>query len=276
MKKEIRTICYDEALDIEVYRLEGISQPFPNHFHDHYVVGFLENGKRKLSCKNKEYALQEYDIVLFNPGDNHSCVQNDGGTLDYCGFNISKARMLTLATEVTGKSQLPGFVRNVTCDGELLCYLQPLHKMIMDGSNEFEKEEYLLLMISLLLDRYSQPFESCVPECCEEIENACTFIRQHHTERVCLDQICQYAGLSKSTLLRAFTKLKGVTPYRYLQTVRVNEAKKLLEQGIAPVDAALRTGFSDQSHFTNFFSMFIGLTPGAYQEIFIHKSNIAD
>ena len=90
----------------------------------------------------------------------------------------------------------------------------------------------------------------------------------HFTERIYLDQICRHAGLSKSTLLRAFTKEKGVTPYRYLETVRINEAKKLLSEGVPPVEAAIRTGFSDQSHFTNYFNQFIGLAPGTYREIF--------
>lgn len=44
MNKEIRTICYDEELHIEAYHLEGIVQPFPNHFHEHYVIGFIEDG----------------------------------------------------------------------------------------------------------------------------------------------------------------------------------------------------------------------------------------
>ena len=44
--------------------------------------------------------------------------------------------------------------------------------------------------------------------------------------------------------------------------------KKLLEKGVAPVDAAVTTGFSDQSHFSNFFKEFIGLTPKQYQRIF--------
>ena len=35
-----------------------------------------------------------------------------------------------------------------------------------------------------------------------------------------------------------------------------------------PAEAALRTGFSDQRHFTNFFTRFIGLSPGTYREIF--------
>ena len=78
-----------------------------------------------------------------------------------------------------------------------------------------------------------------------------------------------YAGLSKSTLLRAFTKSKGVTPYCYLENIRIGVAKKLLEQGVAPIEAALQTGFSDQSHFTNYFNRFIGLAPGVYREIFL-------
>ena len=91
-----------------------------------------------------------------------------------------------------------------------------------------------------------------------------------------LDQICHLEGLSKSTLLRAFTKSKGVTPYSYLQNIRIGEAKKLLEQGLPPVEAALQTGFSDQSHFTNYFNRYIGLAPGAYREIFLMKENSED
>lgn len=57
MKKGIKTVCYDEELGIEAYWFEGIIQPFPNHFHDYYVIGFIESGSRCLSCKNKEYAI---------------------------------------------------------------------------------------------------------------------------------------------------------------------------------------------------------------------------
>lgn len=122
----------------------------------------------------------------------------------------------------------------------------------MHGSSAFEKEELLILLLSLLIQRYGQPFEASVPECREEIERACAFMEQHFTEHICLDQICRSAGLSKSTLLRAFTKAKGVTPYCYLENVRIGAAKRLLEQGIPPVEAALQTGFSDQAFYKLF------------------------
>ena len=273
MKKETRTVVYDDELRIEAYRFEGIVQPFPNHFHEYYVIGFVEKGERCLSCKNQEYVIKKGNIVLFNPGDNHACVQSDEGTLDYRGFNISKDVMLDLAEEVTGKRELPGFSENVIYDEEVACYLHPLHELVMKGSCEFGKEESLLLLLSLLIQQYGQPFENCVPECMDEIERACAFMEQHYAERIYLDQICRHAGLGKSALLRAFTKAKGVTPYSYLENIRIGKAKKLLEQGMPPIEAALQTGFSDQSHFTNYFNRFIGLAPGVYREIFLDRKN---
>lgn len=71
MKKEVRTVVYDDELHIEAYRFEGIVQPFPNHFHEYYVIGFMEDGERILSCKNQEYTITRehaQQSVFFPPG----------------------------------------------------------------------------------------------------------------------------------------------------------------------------------------------------------------
>ena len=99
MRKEIKTVVYDDELRLEAYRFEGVVQPFPNHFHEYYVIGFVEGGERCLSCRNQEYTIGKGNVILFNPGDSHACIQTDDGTLDYRGFNITKEVMLDLAEE---------------------------------------------------------------------------------------------------------------------------------------------------------------------------------
>lgn len=42
MGEEVRKVVFDEELEIEAYQFEGIMQKFPNHFHEHYVIGFLK------------------------------------------------------------------------------------------------------------------------------------------------------------------------------------------------------------------------------------------
>ena len=269
MKKESRTVRYDRELQLEAYCFQGITQPFPNHIHEYYVIGLVEQGERTLLCKNISYSIQRGNLILFNPGDSHSCAQKSQGTFSYRGLNLSKSLMLKLSEDITGRRELPVFTENVLSRTEPACYFRLLHQAIMEHSGEFDREENLYLMFSCLLEEYIQVLS---PKICEnypqEVGQVCSFIRQHYREHLCLEQLCQCAGLSKSTLLRAFTKSMGITPYRYLQSVRIEKAKEFLEHGSSLLETAIQTGFSDQSHFTNTFHALIGLTPGAYRKIF--------
>ena len=272
MDKAKRTLVYDNVLRIEATRLTHMSQSFPNHFHAYYVIGLMESGTRRLLCKGKEYGLGPGNVVLFNPGDNHACVCDGGDETDYRGIHLPKEVMLDLSQEITGQSPLPCFSSNVICDVEIASCLRALHKAVAGASGALDREEKLCQLVSLLLGRYAHPFEHRLPACSREIEQACAYMEEHFARRIDLAQLCSVSGLSRSTLLRAFTKLKGVTPYVYLESIRITRAKTLLRQGVSPVEAALQTGFSDQSHFTNYFSRIIGLTPGAYRDIFLAKN----
>ena len=105
------------------------------------------------------------------------------------------------------------------------------------------------------------------------VERVCAWLGTHFREKPRLEDLCALAGMSRSTLLRSFTRSKGITPYRYLETLRVNAAKALLAHGMRPAEAALEAGFSDQSHFTNQFVRYTGVSPGAYREIFSKEDN---
>lgn len=52
-QKELRNIRYDRELGIEAYRFKGVLQPFPNHFHDHYTIGFIKDGRRTMTCRGR-------------------------------------------------------------------------------------------------------------------------------------------------------------------------------------------------------------------------------
>lgn len=269
MKRGIRTIRYDEALQLEAYCFEGVAQSFPQHFHDYYVWGYAAQGERLLTCGGKELTLAAGDMVLFNPGDGHGCVQSSEVALHYLALNVPPETLARLAQELTGSEQLPRFAPAVIRDGEAAYYLRSLHALIMNGAQNFAKEEALLLLASLLLERYGAASCPAAAGSGTEVAKVCAYMQENFARRLTLEDICQAAGLSKSSLLRSFTRAKGVTPYRYLQTVRVNRAQKLLESGETPAAAALLTGFADQSHFTNTFTNFIGLTPGSYREMFL-------
>ncbi|MEW4415015.1 AraC family transcriptional regulator [Clostridium sp. AN503] len=270
--QEQRHVYYDRDLQIEAYNLSGIVQKFPNHFHEYYVIGFVEGGSRHLWCRNQEYDLTAGDMILFNPRDNHCCAPVNGEILDYRAVNIDVDIMIQAAREITGQDYTPRFTQNVVRQSEIAGSIGELYDAILHREARLKKEEAFYFLLEQILQDFSTPFEHLAPpEPDAQVKMLCGYMEEHFAENISLDELLTMANFGKSYLLRAFTRQVGVSPYRYLQTIRLGRARKFLEQGMAPVDAAVNTGFSDQSHFTNFFKEYTGLTPKQYQKIFTEK-----
>lgn len=269
MDTSIRDVRFDEDLQIEAYQFIGLARKFPNHFHDHYVIGLMEAGERLMTVNNRDFPIGPGDLLTFNPQDNHACEQTDGGGMNYRCLNIKPGIMKAAASEVIDAEGLPKFKAPVLYRTELAVNFHELHEILMSGAAVLHKEELFLLFMRQLLKVHaelsSQPVRASSRK---EVEEVCAYMEAHYTERISLEMLGKIAGLNKFTLLRTFTRHKGITPYRYLETVRINKARTLLEQGLEPAEVALRTGFSDQSHFSGFFSRFTGLPPKQYQSIF--------
>lgn len=271
-EQEQRHVYYDRDLDIEAYNLSGIVQKFPNHFHEYYVIGFIEGGKRHLWCKGKEYDTSAGDLILFNPRDNHYCAPVNGELLDYRAVNIKPEVMSRAVKEITGEAYMPYFTQNLVYKSDITQSVQDLYQAVLSNAPLLEKEENLFFLLDQILREYASDFESAdVLRPNRQIRSLCQYMEEHFAENVTLDDLLSMADFGKSYLLRSFTRQTGVSPYRYLQTIRLDKAKRFLEEGIAPIDAAGMAGFSDQSHFTHFFKEFIGLTPKQYQRIFQDK-----
>lgn len=100
-----------------------------------------------------------------------------------------------------------------------------------------------------------------------QLKRAIAYINEHLDQDINLAEIAQAVGMSRYYFIRLFKQSMGVTPYKYLNQQRVEQAKRLLKQReIAIADIALRCGFANQSHFTKHFRQITGTTPKAYRE----------
>ena len=269
MRREVHA---DRELGVEVYRFQGLVQAFPSHFHDYYLLGVIEGGVRQVVCNGRSWSAGPGDIMNFSPGDVHSCVQADGGVLDYRGVCLSVETVERLMAELTGQASRPVFQpKIIQGEPELAQGLTRLHILFQSGEADFGREEELLLAFGQLLERCGRLEAAEIPACRREVQQVCDYLDAHYSRPIRLEALCAAAGLSSSALLRSFTREKGITPYRYLEAVRINRARELLEQGESPAQAALCTGFSDQSHFGRFFTRLTGVTPGAYRSMFARR-----
>lgn len=74
------------------------------------------------------------------------------------------------------------------------------------------------------------------------------------------------SGLTERSFHRRFKKATGQSPLEYVQTLRIEEAKQLLETTDDPFDEiAAEIGYSEPSAFRHLFRKLVGITPSAYR-----------
>lgn len=77
------------------------------------------------------------------------------------------------------------------------------------------------------------------------------------------------SGLPERTFIRRFRAATGYTPLEYVQTMRLEEAKHLLETTDTPVELiAVDVGYEDSNFFRRLFKRVVGITPARYRQRF--------
>lgn len=253
-------IYLDRELDLEAFEVTGYADKFPSHSHQYYEFGYLiSEGARSVTYMGTGFLLRQGEMVMFNPNEFHSC--KGESDMDFLSLHIP----LQVIQTVFEREIYPLFSPCVTTDQEAIGYLLDLHRLIRQKGELFEREEKLYFFLDVVIHRYSAADRCTIPGLDEhKIEKICGYLDANYAKNLCLDDLCKLFGYSKFYLLREFTKHRGVSPYSYLENVRINEAKKLLEAGAPIIDIALETGFSHQSHFSNAFKKYMGMTPKQY------------
>ena len=97
------------------------------------------------------------------------------------------------------------------------------------------------------------------------VRRAREYLFANLADNVPLADLAAIAGIGTFRLLRAFRKVHGVPPHRYQLAMRIERAKRLIQDQAGPLAAiAVETGFADQSHLTRNFNRWAGVTPHAY------------
>ncbi len=99
-----------------------------------------------------------------------------------------------------------------------------------------------------------------------KIRRLIEFIEEHLDSNLSLETMAAEVIVSPRYLPRAFKTAIGQSPHRYVLARRIERAKQLLHSTDMPiVDVALASGFSSQSHLSNWFLREVGISPAAYR-----------
>lgn len=99
------------------------------------------------------------------------------------------------------------------------------------------------------------------------ISKAQQFIEKNYADAISIEALAAQHNMSIRHFIRRFEQATGNTPLAYLQRVRIEAAKKMLESSQDGVEQiAFRCGYEDMSFFRKIFKRYVAMTPRAYKE----------
>jgi transcriptional regulator GlxA family with amidase domain len=103
----------------------------------------------------------------------------------------------------------------------------------------------------------------------EEVKLAQEYIEMHYSDKLLVDDLCMRFAVGRRTFERRFKKSTGNTILEYIQRVRTEAAKKILETGHDTVNQIIyEVGYNDPKAFRQVFKKITGLTPLEYKSKF--------
>jgi transcriptional regulator GlxA family with amidase domain len=101
------------------------------------------------------------------------------------------------------------------------------------------------------------------------VHRAQHWLQNHMSRAIRMSDLAAELAVSERTLIRRFQAALEQTPLTYLQHLRIDSARALLEAGDLGVEQiALQVGYSNASSFSRLFRERVGLSPAAYRRRF--------
>jgi len=100
----------------------------------------------------------------------------------------------------------------------------------------------------------------------EAVKSAQEYIELNYKDKITVDELCDLFGVGRRTFERRFKKATSNTIVEYIQRVKIEAAKKELEQGRKTVNEVMYdVGYTDTKAFRDVFKKIAGLSPVDYR-----------
>lgn len=255
-------------------------QPLRTHIHQGCMeIVFLVKGFQMYEAGGIGFNLSGSDIFVAYPGEPHSSGSYPESVCDLIWMQVN----LTENIPFFGLDELHGNVlrqsllslpRLFSGDTLLRNSLTEAFYALAEGKEEKRYPAEQQLAFSLF--RMKQLSQKPVSRRTDSIGEAVAYIHANLSEPILLEEAAACCGLSLSRFKVKFKEETGVTPREYINHVKIEQAKRLLEKGISVTDAALDLGFTTPNYFAVIFKKYTGLSPSLYQAQAVSRKTSPD
>ncbi len=234
----------------------------PCNLHRNPELLLVSDGEGRIRNGDEILDVSAGDIVAVNPYTLHQVLSGSKLEMyclivdtDFCTANRLNLDFITFPTLIRDEALRKRYDR-------VIAEYENAQPFAIAGT----RCAVLDLMVDLFR-RFGQPCEDLAESrsSFEFVRKAMEYIKAHIGEKLTVSEIAANAGFSKFYFLRRFRECTGMTVVEYVNTLRCEHAKELLNSGRYSIkQVALACGFENFSYFTNVFKKYTGALPSEY------------
>ncbi|NUR91593.1 MAG: AraC family transcriptional regulator [Nonomuraea sp.] len=263
MRTEVRLWRLAGLGGLHLMRARFVRHAFAPHGHETFALGVVQGGGEEIRFRDGVLRAGPGAVVFINPEVVHTGAALPGGfryRVLYPGAEVM--------AELAGGRGTPYFRERLVYDGRAARLIERAHAAA-EAEDPLTAETRLRAALRWLLRAHARsgtPAPSAAePSSGRFAVGARDLLHARLLDPPGLEELATAVGTRPSTLLRSFRQTYGLPPHAYLVQLRVRTARRLLEAGLPPAQAAVASGFFDQAHLTRHFRRIVGVPPGAYQ-----------
>ena len=237
---------------------------FPQHLHTHIEIIYIKNGRSTCSVDFTEYELQTGDILFIFPEQIHAYGNPSGSVENYAllfpgeipGFEETFSKMIPSNPILRGA---------VTEEIEEL--LQEAYAASKESDSPYAvgaAQGYIAILMSKLLPLLSlHPQKDAEKSLPRRLIEACN---AHFREPITLADLAAELGYTPTYISHIFSEKFKIGFPKFINALRVEEAKKQLRGEVGITEIAYACGFGGLRNFNRVFKEATGKTPSQYRK----------
>lgn len=245
------------------YDQDWCSLPHSHHFTE---IFYIVKGKGSFVLADCNIHVKENDLVILNPFVDHTESSSFNDPMEYIALGVEGLSFFDVAQSFS-KNQLYIYQGNRQ---EILFYLNKIMSEMQHKENDCElicQNLLEILMIKLQREKNFKLKQVYSKRVNKDIAFICQYLKHNHRKKITLHDLAKKRHMNKYYLAHSFKKEMGISPIDYLNKVRINQSKLLLETTDFKIsEIAEMTGFSSQSFFSQSFKKITKQTPSKYRK----------
>lgn len=233
------------------------------HFHDTYAFGLISHGLGRYHCGTRQFETSAATAHLINPGDVHAATPASDSAISYTTFHVSQAYMRAW---MPGGAE-PVFGRAIDPRPGVTAAMRAASQPLADSAAQALAVESMLATVLPLLMGQERLLQATGAHP-TGLARARDYLAARLTGPVPLAELAAVANMERSHFVRQFKRHFGLPPHQMLQQLRVIAARERLFSGATAADAAVDSGFCDQSHLIRNWRAVYAVPPSR-----VHKVN---